>query len=138
MSQIVQFNGLELLDGGLSAPIPIEKSIADGNDFHVIVLTRNKGYLQTAFRHKRIVKIFYKNYPNLIEAILNRHEIYNRQLALCEQLEREQKAIIIRPQIPLTVGRSTTDTAKLLALYDEGHIEGAEALQILKNRKYFS
>jgi predicted patatin/cPLA2 family phospholipase len=133
LSRIVNINGVELLDGGISAPIPIEKSIADGNKFHVIVLTRNKGYSQEAFRHKRIVKLFYRNHPRLIDAILNRHKTYNRQLALCEQLEREKKAVIIRPQLPLTVGRSTTDTKKLLALYDEGHEEGKQALQLIEN-----
>jgi 3-mercaptopyruvate sulfurtransferase SseA len=32
---------------------------------------------------------------------------------------------------PLSVGRTTTDINKLLALYDEGHIEGAQAVQII-------
>jgi len=133
LSQMVEIGGREFLDGGLSSPIPIEKSVADGNNFHVIVLTRNAGYSQEPFRYKRIVKFFYNKYPRLVDAILNRHEIYNRQLKLCEQLERDKKAIIIRPQIPLTVGRSTSDTAKLLALYDEGHAEGAQALRLLEN-----
>ena len=129
LSQMVKIGEREFLDGGLSAPIPIEKSVADGNNFHVIVLTRNQGYIQEAFRHKRVAKFFYKKYPRLVDAILNRHEVYNRQIELCEQLERDKKAVIIRPQIPLTVGRSTSDTAKLLALYDEGHTEGAQAIQ---------
>jgi predicted patatin/cPLA2 family phospholipase len=131
VSKIVKFNGFELLDGGITAPIPIEKSIADGNNFHVIILTRNQGFTQKPFPYKRFAKLFYRKYPNLVDAIINRHETYNKQLALCEQLEREKKAIIIRPKIPLTVGRSTSDTTKLLALYDEGHTEGAEALQFL-------
>ncbi|MCL2169407.1 MAG: patatin family protein, partial [Defluviitaleaceae bacterium] len=58
-----------------------------------------------------------------------RHEIYNRQLALCEQLEREGKALIIRPQKPMQVGRSTSDIKKLLDLYDEGHQEGKAAIK---------
>jgi predicted patatin/cPLA2 family phospholipase len=132
VSKIVQFNGLDLLDGGITAPIPIEKSIADGNSFHVIVLTRNQGFTQAPFKHKNFVKFFYRKYPNLVNAILTRHITYNRQLAICEQLERENKAIIIRPQLPLSVGRSTSDTAKLLALYDEGHTEGAAALKFIK------
>ena len=132
ISKIVKYNGLELLDGGISDPIPIEKSIADGNGFHVVVLTRNEGYTKEPFCHGRLLKIFYGKYPNLVDAILKRHEIYNRQLALCEQLEREKKALIIRPLQPLTVGRAATDTEKLLALYDEGHEEGAQAVETLK------
>jgi len=128
LSKIVKYNGYELLDGGVSTSIPIEKSIADGNNFHVIVLTRNEGYVKPAFRHKFIAKLIYRKYPKLVETMLNRHEIYNKQVALCEQLEREGKAIIIRPRSPLSVERSATNTAKLLALYDEGHVEGRQLL----------
>ena len=131
VAKIVKYKGLELLDGGITAPIPIEKSLEDGNSFHVVVLTRNHGYRQTPFRHKRILRLFYRKYPALIEAMLTRHDMYNRQLELCEQLEHENKAMIIRPKLPLTVSRSTRDTAKLLALYDEGHDEGREAVPVL-------
>jgi len=132
LARIVRHKGLELLDGGVSAPIPIEKSIEDGNNFHVIVLTRNKGYAKEAFRHKRVLKLFYRKYPNLVEAIINRHDAYNRQLEICHKLEQEKKAIIIRPQIPIDIGRSVTNIEQLLALYDEGHHEGKDAVQLLK------
>jgi predicted patatin/cPLA2 family phospholipase len=134
LSRIVTHGGFELLDGGVSAPIPIEKSIEDGNTFHVIVLTRNHGYKNEAFRFKSVLKLFYRKYPKLIDAIMNRHEVYNRQLALCEQLEKEKKAIIIRPQKPLSVSRSESSTEELLKLYDEGHIEGGQAVRILMDK----
>lgn len=129
LSRIVRFKGCSLLDGGVSDPIPIEKSIADGNNFHVIVLTRNIGYQKSAFTHKNLLKLFYRKYPAVVEAIGRRHEIYNRQLALCEKLEREGKAVIIRPEKPLQIDRTGSDTAKLLELYDEGHAEGAGKVQ---------
>jgi predicted patatin/cPLA2 family phospholipase len=133
-ARIVKHKGYKLLDGGVSCPIPIEKSIEDGNEFHVIVLTRNCGYIKKAFRHKSVLRLFYRKYPNLISAIMNRHEVYNRQLKLCEQLENEGKAVIIRPLIPLTVERAGTDIKKLLTLYDEGHDEGKSAVESLKRK----
>jgi len=133
LAKIVKRHGLDLLDGGISDPIPIEKSVADGNNFHVIVLTRNSGYSKTAFKHGWLLKLFYKEYPKLIETILNRHETYNRQLALCEKLEQEKRALIIRPQKPISVDRTSADIGKLLELYDEGHFEGAEAVRLLTN-----
>lgn len=127
LSPIVTYQGYRLLDGGIGAPIPIEKSIADGNTFHVIVLTRNQGYIKPPFQYKRLLKLFYKKSPAVIDALLNRHEIYNRQLALCERLEREGKAIIIRPQQPLKTSDTTGNNVPvLLELYDEGHTEGKE------------
>ena len=67
--------------------------------------------------------------------MLNRHEVYNRQLDLCERLESEGKAIIIRPQKPLQVGRADSDKDKLMDLYDEGHEEGAAALEAILNMR---
>lgn len=134
LSPMVEFRGRKLLDGGVSAPIPIEKSIEDGNTFHVIVLTRNAGYKKPPFRHARIARLMYRKYPRLIEALGRWHEVYARELETCERLEREGKALIIRPQKPLRVGRSTRDTQRLLALHDEGHEEGAAAVRALLRR----
>jgi len=131
LSPIVQYKGYDLLDGGIADPIPIEKSIADGNRFHVVVLTRNNGYRKEAFGHGRLLTLFYRKYPKLVEAILKRHETYNRQLDLCEQLEKEGKAVIIRPLKQLQVERTESDSGKLLALYDEGHAEGAANLDLI-------
>ena len=135
LSPIFKFMGYELLDGGISAPIPIEKSIADGNDFHVVVLTRNEGYQKPVFKHKRILKFFYKKYPKLIEAIFQRHTTYNRQLTLCEQLEKEGKALIIRPLKPLSVNDSTSrDIKNILELHDEGYAEAKEKIALVLDR----
>ena len=129
VAPIVKCKGLELLDGGLTHPIPIEKSVEDGNSFHVIVLTRNKGFRREPFSHKRLARRFYRNYPKLLEALWEWHNVYNRQLELCEELEAEGMALIIRPRQPLTVNRLTRNVKKLLALHDEGHAEGAQALE---------
>ncbi|MCL2186565.1 MAG: patatin family protein [Treponema sp.] len=132
LSPVFKFKGYNLLDGGIADPIPIEKSISDHNTFHVIVLTRNKGYQKNIFKQKNILKIMYKKYPKLIDVILNRHNIYNRQLAVCEQLEKEGKAVIIRPLKPLQVNESAgRNIEKLLELHDEGYDEGKEKLPLI-------
>ena len=129
VAPIIKLGGKVLLDGGVAAPIPIEKSIMDGNSFHVIILTRNVGFIKKPFRHKRLAWYFYKNYPKLIEALFKWHDNYNRQLKLCEKLEQDGKAFIIRPKNELDVNRLTRNVPKLLKLYDEGHAEGAEAVE---------
>ena len=135
VSPIARYKGYSMLDGGVSDPIPIEKSVSDGNSFHVIVLTQNSGYRKEAFTHKTLLTLFYRKYPKFIFAMLRRHEAYNRQLELCERLEREGKAIIIRPLKPLQAGRADSNRQKLLALYDEGHEEGASALEAILNMR---
>jgi Predicted esterase of the alpha-beta hydrolase superfamily len=134
ISPIVNFRGMKLLDGGITAPIPIEKSIEDGNTFHLIVLTRNRGYTKKPMGHDKALRLVFKKYPMLAEALKKRHEVYNRQLALCETLEKQGKALIIRPLKPLEIDRMDSDTEKLLALYDEGVEEGRAALAMLKQK----
>jgi predicted patatin/cPLA2 family phospholipase len=134
LTPVARYRGRAYLDGGVSDSIPIEKSVADGNTFHVIVLTRNAGYRKEAAGYARLIRAMYRKYPRAAEAMLCRHEVYNRQLALCEQLEREGNAVIIRPQRPLEVTRTGSDIKKLLALYDEGRDEGREKLDAILKR----
>lgn len=128
LTKIQHFKDYDLLDGGITDPIPIEKSIADGNRFHVVVLTRNAGYRKEPFGHESFLRVVFRKYPAVADAMLRRHEIYNRQLDLCERLEREGKAAIIRPLEPIRVGRTSADIPSLLALHDEGVREGRAAL----------
>jgi predicted patatin/cPLA2 family phospholipase len=103
ISEMVKFKGYELLDGGLADSIPIKKSISDGNNKNIIVLTRNKEYRKGPADNKRIIKLKYRKYPKLVEAILNRYKHYNDTLDYIDQLESKGEAIVIRPSksVPL-------------------------------------
>lgn len=121
ISPIVNYRGYELLDGGLSDSIPIRKSIQDGNTKNVIVLTRNKGYRKRPGKFNVLLKLNYRNYPLLIETMLNRYKNYNKTLDYIEELESEGKAIVIRPTKELEVGRLEKDPQKLRKLLDQGY-----------------
>ena len=132
LAKIVKYRDLELLDGGICDPIPIEKSISDGNNLNVVVMTRNPGYVKKAVGHEKAVRLLFRKHPAVADALLRRHELYNRQVELCERLEKEGKAIIIRPLEPLKVGRSAKNVSDLIELYEEGRREGESALVKLK------
>nr|WP_242856169.1 patatin family protein [Ruminiclostridium josui] len=95
LSPIVEVDGRKLVDGGPSDSIPIQYSVNNGFDKHVIVLTRHKGYEKKPNRLYPLCKLKLKNYPNLSEAIKNRHIHYNESIKLAEKLEKENKAVII-------------------------------------------
>ncbi|HIU64458.1 MAG TPA: patatin family protein [Candidatus Avacidaminococcus intestinavium] len=128
ISPIVNFNGYKLLDGGLIAPIPIDKALADGYKKLVVVLTRNEGYRNTESYSEWILKLRYPQYPRMIATLLQRSINYNRQLALVEQLEKEGKAVVIRPQTPLTIKRMDRKPPELIKLHDHGTECALEAL----------
>jgi len=128
VSPIVEYDGYQLLDGGISSPISIDKSLADGNRFHVVILTRNAGYQKPPLSYPALIKLVYRRYPQLVEAMLNRHLVYQRQLDLVEQLAAEGKAVIIRPRQPVQLSSTSRDVTEILRLHDEGHELGTEAL----------
>ena len=121
LSPIVNYKGYELLDGGISDAIPIRKSIKDGNTKNIIVLTRNKGYRKRPGKFNALLKLNYRKYPLLIETMLNRYKNYNETLDYIEQLESEDKVVVIRPSRELEVGRLEKDPKKLRRLLHQGY-----------------
>ncbi len=120
VAPIVHFRGRALLDGALINPIPYEHALAAGYDKFVVVLTRNAGYRKKNSIPKILLKTFYKEYPKLWEIMQKRPALYNKQLAAVEQLEQEGRAVIIRPQLPLSIDKFDVKPDKLLALHDHG------------------
>ncbi|MBU1248473.1 MAG: patatin family protein, partial [Proteobacteria bacterium] len=127
LSRPVHLGELVLMDGGVSDPIPVQRSVADGNRRHVIVLTQPKGYIKEPTRGAWLAQVRHRGLPGLHRALAFRHEVYNLSMAMVEHLERYGHAFVIRPEVTLGVGRICRDRAKLESLYDQG-MATAEAL----------
>lgn len=117
---IAYVDGEPMLDGGIADSIPLERAHKLGYDNNVVVLTRNKGYRKPQ-KPTFIPPLFYNRYPALREAIRCRNELYNRQIAMVEQLEAEGRLTVLRPEKPIAVDRMERNVNKLTALYDEGY-----------------
>lgn len=113
-------NNKVYLDGGIASPIPIYTSILDGNEYNVIILTEPKGYKKYPLKARSLIKIYYKKYPAVSKALLNRHIVYNRTLKNIEKLEKIGKAFVFRPSSEVGVGRLEKDTEKIKRLYNLG------------------
>ncbi len=135
VSNVVMVDGRPMLDGGIVDSIPVERAMATGHPFNVVVATRNYGYRNDG-KDIKIPSFIYKDYPRLRVALSHRIEVYNRQLQLIEDLEAEGKIVCIRPQRPLEVDRISRDMVKLERLYEEGFALGeAFALKVAAERK---
>lgn len=132
VAPIVHFKGHALLDGALLAPIPYERALEAGYDKLIVVLTRNAGYRKKKGVPKFLLKTVYKDYPKLWEIMEERPALYNRQLEAVEEMERTGRAVIIRPQIPLTIDKFDIKPHKLLALHDHGIGCGLAAMQKIR------
>ncbi len=118
VSKIVTVDGIPMLDGGIADSIPVQRAIDLGYQHNVVILTRNKGWRDTGKDRK--LPYLYKHYPRLRVALSHRHQAYNAQIQLVDDLEAAGKITCIRPIRPLEVGRIEKDTSKLERLYEEG------------------
>lgn len=121
VSRNVRIGSEFYLDGGISDSIPVFRSIKDGNEKNVVILTKEVGYRREASSHLELVKLRYLAYPRIYEKMKNRHIEYNRTLEKIEELENMGKVFVIRPQKSGNVGRIERDKNKLKALYEEGY-----------------
>lgn len=117
---ITYVDGVPMVDGGVCDAIPVRHALERGCDRLVLVLTRNKGY-RKADKDFYLPGFIYHQYPALREQLRTRYRRYNETLDFIERLERERKAIVIRPEKPLRVGRTGHDPQALADLYDEGY-----------------
>ncbi|MBB3113213.1 putative patatin/cPLA2 family phospholipase [Paenibacillus phyllosphaerae] len=132
IAPIVEHAGRQLLDGGISDPIPLRKSQQDGNKRNVLVLTRNREYRKSPNRFAFAIRRAYGKYPAFVDRMLKRHETYNSTLAYIDEQESKGTTFVIRPQEPLVVGRMERDSKKLDALYRQGYEDAKRLLPSLQ------
>lgn len=127
VAPVIEHAGRMLLDGGLSDPIPIEHSINYGNEKHVIVLTQCTGYLKKPAKHGMwYFTRKYREYPGLINIVKNRSLAYNKALEHVEELEKQGKAFVFRPDHLQDVTRLERKKDRLEALYEHGYHQANE------------
>lgn len=120
------------LDGGISDAIPFDKAMEDGYEKIVIVLTRDKN-----FRKKnspllnQILRLRYRNYPNLVEKLCTMSRRYNDMLDQIDTLTEMGRVFTIRPQKPVKISRMEKNQKKLRALYERGIADAQRELDAM-------
>lgn len=131
VSRNVQINGKLYLDGGISDGIPLRKSMEQGNQKNVIIMTKEIGYRRKPSSMLSIMKLRYRKYPKIYDLMKDRHIIYNETLDLIEKEVKAGNAFVIRPRKKSNVGRIEKDKEKLKALYQEGYSDAESCYEEL-------
>ena len=127
VGRMARVNGRLYLDGGIADPIPFRQAAADGFARRVVVLTRNAGFRKRApgAAIQAAIRLKYRRFPALAQAVLRQHETYNRAMDALEAEEQAGRLFVIRPSRPLVVGRYSQDRAQLERLYQNGLSDAA-------------
>lgn len=132
-AKIVKIDEGEFLDGGITDSIPIKKMQELGYSKNIVILTQEAGYRKKPNSLLPLIKRVYKKYPELINAIQNRHIVYNQQLDYLEEQEKLGNVIIIRPSQKPQAGRIEKDKEKILSTYNLGRNDAEKLLETVKN-----
>ena len=120
VSQIVEIDGGKYLDGALADSVPVQFFESIGYDRNIVILTRPMGFVKKRDKLFPLMKLYYRKYPKLVEAMASRHEEYNATLDyICAQ-EQAGKTLVIRPPEKLPIGRTENDPEKLRRVYEIG------------------
>ena len=132
VSKPVEVGGHLLLDGGLADSIPLEFMVGKGYERNIVILTREEGFRKTAEHGLWLMKPWLRKWPKVLEALKRRPAMYNRQLQIVREQEREGKAFVFRPLKPLNVSRITHDPKEMERVYKQGRDEANQRLDELK------
>lgn len=130
VSRPVLIRGNKYLDGGIADSIPIDKMMSLGCDKVIVVLTRPRDYRKHP-SNTVFPKLFYHQYPHLVEAINHRYAMYNLQLSQIEALEEKGKIFVFRPSRLVAIKRTEKDPEKIQEMYDLGQSDAVQSLAAL-------
>lgn len=134
VSQMVEIDGRRFLDGALADSIPVAFFESIGYDRNVVILTQPLGFRKKPDSLLPLMKLYYRNYPNLVASMTTRHELYNSTLKDIARREQAGELLVIRPPETLPIGRTEKDPEKLRRVYEIGRQTAAAGIEEI--RKY--
>jgi len=131
-ANIVEIEGRKFLDGGIADSIPLTFFESIGYDRNVLVLTQPKDYLKKKNSLLGAIKIRFRKYPKLVDAMADRHIRYNETLRMINEREQKGEIFVIRPDEKLPVGHVSHDPDQMREIYRIGRETGEKQIEKLK------
>ena len=122
LGKIIDCDGKQYLDGGITDMIPINQAIADGCNRYIVITTKPATYVRKPAK-KVVVSLMKHMYPqcdNISKDYQIRHLNYQKQIELIKQSEIDKKAIYLYPSEDSPVTRLSGSQEDLLKLYELG------------------
>lgn len=137
-SKPVIINNDKYLDGGISDSIPYDKIKELGCDKIIVVLTQPLEYRKSKIDSKKekFIRRKYKNYPNLINRMLLRHDEYNSTIEKLISLEKKNEIFVIRPSKKLDINIIERNPSKYDEIYNLGISDCKKSINLLKKYLY--
>lgn len=134
LTRPVKFRDTKYMDAGLIDMIPIEQSIRQGMEKHVFISTKEENYVRKAAPNWQInlAKVMYPGNKAIRENLKIRHINYQKQWGIVSDLEKQGKALVLRPSADYGVTRYTHDKDLLQRWFDLGYEDTMKRLDMIK------
>ena len=132
VSRIVDIDGKKLLDGGIADAIPLRFFQRIGYGRNVVILTQAADYRKKKTSALPLIRLMYRRYPQLVQAMAQRHDMYNSTLEYIARQEAAGNILVIRPEHPLPVSRVEKNPQKLQEAYDIGRRTAAGQMERIR------
>ena len=122
LGKIVTEGDRQILDGGITEMIPINKSVEDGCDKHLVITTKPGNYVRKPAKKivVNLMSLVYKQCPSIGKDYEIRHINYQNQINTIKDLESKKDAVYIYPSKPSNVSRLGGKREDLVALFKLG------------------
>ncbi|MBW5466383.1 patatin family protein [Brevibacillus formosus] len=120
LSPKVTINGRKLWDGGIVHPVPFMKSMLDGNQKHIIVLTSSCPPSEWMRKLSRVERFFSRS-TRLCQAFIRHFRIYYETIEQVKEMQKEGKAFVIAPPADTFLRGFERQEEKLEHYYRQGY-----------------
>ena len=131
VSKFVEIDGQKYLDGAVADSIPVLKAIEMGYDKIIVVETRVADY-RMPHKKRPYAKLWYRKYPNFLNAFINRDKMYNATLDIIDKFEKEKKIYVLKPSKYIKISRIEKNPDIMDLQYNLGREDCLQHLDELK------
>lgn len=127
-SRPVKIDGYTLLDGGMTDSIPLRYFQSIGYERNIVILTQPRNFTKEKASLLGLMKILLWKYPKLVNAMANRHKVYNEETQYVFEQEKTGSVLVLCPEESLAISRTEKNPQELQRVYEEGRKIGIRNL----------
>lgn len=132
VSRPVEIDGRKYLDGGMADSIPLKFFESKQYNRIIVILTQPRGFVKPPTGMMALARILLRKYPKMVEAMANRHNMYNAETQYVFEQEKAGKILVLCPDAPLGIGRLETNKSELRRVYDSGRAMAQKRLEEIR------
>ncbi|HKP59500.1 MAG TPA: patatin family protein [Polyangiales bacterium] len=125
-----------LLDGGISAPIPVQEAYRRGARRIIVLRSRPAGFIKRKSSYARLAALAFRASPPLARALRSSHVAYRNAVEFITNPPDDCTILQVAPLSNLATGRTTQSTRALALDFALGREAGERAIRTWQSSRH--